>query len=240
MFAKDDAMTDPQDAAFPHDEPVSPVIPRRVRPRLVQVGQAPAARPTVPRLALRRGALALIAMGQSAREQEVARWIERGGGTAVAVPSEAGEAATLADAADRWDFALIDSDAFGDPAEAHDLCLRLRNAAPGLPIILVDSELYPRDLTPLASGLCDALLPPDFSESSLAHAHQTATFAASFVRTDDLRDAMHGPALARLVQAPRRDAAVAPRSAPSGWWIVPAVLLGAAMWVALGVALLAR
>ena len=211
----------------------APVAPRRIPPRRPDTpGNGLSTRPPVPRLALRHGALALIALSDPRREQEVARWIERAGGTAVAVPTDMETAATLADAADRWDFALIDSDAFGDPVEAHEMCLRLRNGAPGLPIILVDSELQPRDLTPLASGLCDALLATDFTETALAHAHQTATFAASFAPVRSTGAVLGTAPAAQAITAARVD------RAPSGWWILPAVLLGAALWIAVAVSAL--
>lgn len=204
------------------------VVPRRVPLRSDGV----AAERPAPKLALRYGALALVVIGDKERETRVARWIARSGGTAVVVNTDLITDDDVPNETGAWDFALIHSDAFGDPTEAYDLCVRLRNGAPGLPIILVDSALEPRDLTPFKMGLCDAQLEADYTDVALAHAHQTATFVASFAEKRVHSDPM--PAVASARPAVILDAEPTERS---GWWILPLVLLGLGFWGAVALAI---
>lgn len=213
------------------DRDLPKVVPRRIPPRDERTAEE---RPT-PKLALRYGALALVVIGDKAREAQVARWIARSGGTAVVINTDLIADGNVANDTGAWDFALIHSDAFGDPTEAYDLCVRLRNGAPGLPIILVDSALEPRDLTPFKMGLCDAQLEADYTDTALAHAHQTAVFVASFVEKRTQADPM--PAVASA-----RPAAVTDHgpTEQSGWWIMPLMLLGLGFWVWVALMLVRR
>ncbi|MCC5972740.1 MAG: hypothetical protein JJT81_01665 [Rubellimicrobium sp.] len=207
------------------------VVPRRVPPRSDGIATE---RPA-PKLALRYGALVLVVIGDKARESQLVQWITRSGGTAVVVNTDLIADGEVTNETRAWDFALIHTDAFGDPTEAYDLCVRLRNGAPGLPIILVDSELHPRDLTPFTMGLCDAQLEADYTDVALAHAHQTATFVASFVEQRAAVDPMTAVASARpmiiMDEGP---------TSQSGWWILPAMLLGLGFWISVGVIIFGR
>ena len=62
------------------------------------------------------------------------------------------------------DLCFVDADSMGDIEDTIDFCLRLRNGAPAVQLILVSSAVRGHDLTAERSAICDATLKPPLTE----------------------------------------------------------------------------
>ncbi|HSF63723.1 MAG TPA: hypothetical protein VLA78_05015 [Paracoccaceae bacterium] len=97
-------------------------------------------------------------------------WLRGMGAAGVIVSAERLDAAFAAGEAARYDAAIIDLDALGDPDQTMDLCLILRQAAPALPIVVLRSETGSADPLALRLGLCHAELPRAFGPDEAGRA----------------------------------------------------------------------
>lgn len=68
---------------------------------------------------------------------------------------------------DETSLCFVDSDAMGDLEDTVDLCLRLRNCAPAVHLILISSEVRGHDLTAERAAICDATLKSPLTERAI-------------------------------------------------------------------------
>ncbi|MDD8022801.1 MAG: hypothetical protein PHX82_06815 [Paracoccaceae bacterium] len=98
----------------------------------------------------------------------------REGASLFVVPEEHLSTQWLADHIADIDVLIVDGDYLGDVEDTVDFCLRVRRAAPGLPIILVSSEMRGDDFTCERMQACDVSLKSAFTENRLRAAIKAA------------------------------------------------------------------
>ncbi|WP_126978651.1 hypothetical protein [Frigidibacter oleivorans] len=76
--------------------------------------------------------------------------------------------------ASRIDFLVVDADYMGDVTDTVDFCLRVRRAAPELPMVLISSEVRGDDLTCERMMACDVTLKLPLTQSKLQTGIRTA------------------------------------------------------------------
>lgn len=101
-------------------------------------------------------------------------WVASAGGNLMVATDESPSIDWFVSYADCLDFVLLDSDWIGDVEDTVDFCLRLRRAAPGLPIILISSDVREDDFTAERMMACDATLRAPTSEARLLEAIRAA------------------------------------------------------------------
>ncbi|WP_299599054.1 hypothetical protein [uncultured Tateyamaria sp.] len=98
---------------------------------------------------------------------------------------------------DETSLCFVDSDAMGDLEDTVDLCLRLRNCAPEVHLILISSEVRGHDLTAERAAICDATLKSPLTERAIDAGVSAASnnFVEKFVAPfSPLRKKGNGPA----------------------------------------------
>lgn len=130
-------------------------------------------RPTRPRRRpaaahVRRGGRVLLCLTDPRDGGLLGGWLRRIGAVGVIVSADRLDADLAARTAPTFDAAVIDLDVMGDPGQSMDLCLILRQAAPALPVVVIQSETGRADPLALKLGLCHAELPRGFSEDDAA------------------------------------------------------------------------
>lgn len=85
-------------------------------------------------------------------------WLAQLGGDLMVVSEPALDTSWLIKYAELVDYLIVDSDFIGDVEDAVDFCMRVRRAAPHLPLVLVSSEVRGDDLTAERMMACDVTL----------------------------------------------------------------------------------
>ena len=128
-----------------------------------------------------------------------------------------------------FDFCLMDDDFLGDTLTTIDLCLRMKKAAPHVPIVMIDGAPEGRDLTAEQMQLCDGRLGPTATSSEFARVVQDAIFRGSML--GGYRETITAPAIPPQPQASMVLDGYDHERLPSAIWLSVAVLLGSATWV---------
>lgn len=85
-------------------------------------------------------------------------WLAQLGGDLMIVSEPALDTGWLLKYAELVDYLIVDSDFIGDVEDAVDFCIRVRRAAPQLPLVLISSEVRGDDLTAERMMACDVTL----------------------------------------------------------------------------------
>lgn len=85
-------------------------------------------------------------------------WLAQLGGDLMVVSEPDLDTQWLRKYAELVDYLVVDSDFIGDVEDAVDFCMRVRRAAPQLPLLLISSEVRGDDLTAERMMACDVTL----------------------------------------------------------------------------------
>ncbi|MCF2872021.1 hypothetical protein L0664_13175 [Octadecabacter sp. G9-8] len=119
-------------------------------------------------------ALAYFGEAHSRNFDAIADWAGQDIGLVLAVRSEEASWKEVQSIIDRADVYFVDADFMGDLEDTVDYCLRLRNHAPNIPLILISSEVRGHDLTAERSAICDVTLKPPLTKAIIQNGLSTA------------------------------------------------------------------
>jgi len=122
---------------------------------------------------LTKGCLVFCGASGSA-EIEVGKLARKEQATFLIIPEEDLSTTWLAEHVGEIDVLMVDGDYLGDVEDTVDFCLQVRRAAPGLPLILISSEMRGDDFTCERMQACDVTIKSGFSETRLREAIRAA------------------------------------------------------------------
>jgi DNA-binding NarL/FixJ family response regulator len=160
-------------------------------------------------------------------------WIADHGGLALRARSHAEVLRFLAANGKGPTMIIIGAEADGNTVDEVARCMELRAASPGTPILFLSPDLTANDLSTERMAMCDVSLRTPVSQS----AFQMAVLAAI------ANNRFYCRRMAPHLDTPAADAALSParlardgagsRRMTSGWWLLPAVMLGGLLWLLL-------
>ena len=111
---------------------------------------------------------------QGASELETRKLARKEQASFLAVSEEDLSTAWLAEHVDEIDVLMVDGDYLGDIEDTVDFCLQVRRAAPGLPLVLISSEMRGDDFTCERMQACDVTIKSGFAQERLGAAIRAA------------------------------------------------------------------
>ncbi|MCC6007382.1 MAG: hypothetical protein JJU40_06875 [Rhodobacteraceae bacterium] len=118
--------------------------------------------------------LALLCSPDDEAARAMRAWVEAEGGALMVLAEPDVPAPWLGIHAARLDVCLVDADLHGDTEETVAYCLALRRAAPGLPVVILSSEVQAHDFTPARMDVCDVALRTPLSRTAFVLGLQAA------------------------------------------------------------------
>lgn len=227
MAQETDLATPGAPSGFHADAPATGRRPPEAE--VVTTPSAPAADPAsglLPRTA--SGSSALILCHEARDRAHFQARVRRAGAIAVVPDPDEADQAWCVTNATRFDYCLIDADFAGDTNSTLDLCMRIKNSAPHVPIILLDDAGMARDPTAERMSLCDGRLPQAASSPEFFAVVQAAILRQSMQAMVRNRP-VGGLSYPRALTPPAQDCEEMQASA--GWWIGSAIVVGLALWL---------
>lgn len=128
--------------------------------------------------------------------------------------------------AEGFDYCVIDVDFAGDEESTLDLCLRMKNSAGHLSVILLgDQSILAQDIAD-GMSLCDGRLSTHSTSDEFVQVVQTAIVRGA------MRGAMRNPTVAQRTAIAANHELI-DGGGVAGWWIIPAAVVGASLWIGL-------
>lgn len=117
----------------------------------------------------------VLMCGELGRQsRDVQAWTDKMGATLMVVEDQNLPIEWIRSYASRIDFMLVDADYMADTEDTIDFCMTIRRAVPGLPIILLSSDVRSHDFTCERMMACDATLKAPLLQMALTMGVQAA------------------------------------------------------------------